>query len=77
MVNKMTVRLSDEEKKKLEELASAFTYNGVQSKSVRMSIAFTHECFKKLELKKNVSTWDMMELMNKKFKTKIDDWRYR
>lgn len=77
MENKMTVRLNDEEKKMLIDIADSFTYNGVHSKAIRMCIAFTHQCFKQLVLKNGDGCYNMMDNLNKKFKTNVDDWRYR
>lgn len=74
---KMTLRLEGKEEETLNILAKKLTYSEIKSKAVRYALEFTRQCLNNLKLGKDESYWRIQEKMNTKYKTSIDDWRYR
>lgn len=73
----MTVRLSEDEEKALKKMACKMNWSGVKSKALRFSVMFTLACMEQLPNLSKLSYYNVSAAMNAKFKTKIDDWRYR
>lgn len=72
----MTVRFDEDQQKALEEIAEAMTWSRVKSKALRLAVTFTNECLKQIPKLKNVSHYDVVDKLNKKFKTNLDNYGY-
>jgi hypothetical protein len=72
----MTLRLTDEDQKKLDFIKDHISYSCLYSKGVRYAISFTFELMQKLVLKSKPSESRMVERLDKEYKINIEHWRY-
>jgi hypothetical protein len=72
----MTLRLNDEDEKKLDFIKDNITYSCVYSKGVLYAISFTFELMKKLALDSGDEKGQFKDRLNKKYKIDIADWRF-
>lgn len=72
----MTLRLTDEDEKKLDFIKDHVSYSGVYSKGVLYAISFTFELMQKFVLSHKESRSRLIERLNKEYKIVIDEWRF-
>ena len=77
MTKAMTVRLSEEEEKMLQELANKINWSGVKSKAIRFAVVFTRQCLEQLSNIKSLDHYNAIDKMNVKFKTDVGTYQYR
>lgn len=77
MAKSMTLRLDEDEVKALEFVANKLTWSGVKSKGVRASIMFLFGCMKTIKNIDKISYGQMGEVLDNKYATNIDQWKYR
>jgi hypothetical protein len=72
----MTLRLTDEDEKKLDFIKDNITYSCVYSKGVLYAISFTFALMEKLALSGKGGKLNFKDRLNKEYKIDISDWRF-